>query len=177
MLTVPPLRERREDIPLLVDHIVAQVNERYGFNVRGVTARALRRLEQPPWRGNVRELEAVLDEAMIFRRAEWIGPDDLDFPFSQERDVVARVGMGERVDVSAAHKDLSWLQREALSILAERRKVRRADMVAQCRVSHEGLGIMMIAQNIATLLAGTDVFFQPPPPSCACGSSGVRGWA
>ncbi len=42
------------------------------MSVRGVTREALRRLEQYPWRGNVRELEVVLEQAMIFRRGDWI---------------------------------------------------------------------------------------------------------
>ena len=80
VLEVPPLRARREDLPLLVEHFLAQLNERHGVSVRGVTPRALRRLRQHPWRGNVRELETVLEQATIFRGGDWIAPEDLDLP-------------------------------------------------------------------------------------------------
>jgi DNA-binding NtrC family response regulator len=52
----------------MVEHFRVQLNERYGFSVRGATREALRRLEQYPWRGNVREVEALVEQAMIFRR-------------------------------------------------------------------------------------------------------------
>jgi two-component system, NtrC family, response regulator HydG len=59
VLEVPPLRVRRDDIPLLVEHFRVQFNERYGLSARGATPAALRLLEHHSWRGNVRELEAV----------------------------------------------------------------------------------------------------------------------
>jgi hypothetical protein len=59
-----------DDIRLLVEHFRVQLNERYGFSVRGATREALRRLEQYPWRGNVREVEALFEQAMIFRRGD-----------------------------------------------------------------------------------------------------------
>ena len=67
VLTVPPLRERREDIPLLVEHVRRHVNARYGLAVAGVGKDALERLLSHTWPGNVRELEAVLEQAMIFQ--------------------------------------------------------------------------------------------------------------
>ncbi len=51
VLRVPPLRARREDIPLLVEHFLDEFTERYGIAVRGVTPEALRLLVQHPWRG------------------------------------------------------------------------------------------------------------------------------
>jgi two-component system response regulator AtoC len=62
---VPPLRERREDIPLLVDHFVAQLRQGLGKNVRGIADDALARLATHAWPGNVRELENVIERAVI----------------------------------------------------------------------------------------------------------------
>ena len=67
VLDVPPLRARREDFPLLVEHFRVQVNRRYRLSIDGVTRQALKILENYPWGRNVRELEAVLEQAMIFR--------------------------------------------------------------------------------------------------------------
>jgi formate hydrogenlyase transcriptional activator len=64
-IRVPPLRERREDIPLLVAHFVLQLARRLGKEVRTVSAAALRTLQAHDWPGNVRELENVLERAVI----------------------------------------------------------------------------------------------------------------
>jgi two-component system response regulator PilR (NtrC family) len=66
VLRIPALRERREDIPLLVESVRRQVNVRYGLSVAGVTTDALDVLLAHSWPGNVRELEALLEEAAIF---------------------------------------------------------------------------------------------------------------
>ena len=63
---------------LLVEHFLAQLNARHHLSVQGVTRQALRVLEQYPWRGNVRELEAVLEPAMVLKGAGWITPEDLE---------------------------------------------------------------------------------------------------
>ena len=62
---VPPLRERREDIPLLVDHFIARFRETLGRPVRTIADDALERLLAHAWPGNVRELENVIERAMI----------------------------------------------------------------------------------------------------------------
>jgi transcriptional regulator with PAS, ATPase and Fis domain len=62
-VTLPPLRERREDIPLLVDHFVAQLRLATGKTIRGVTPTALAALTAYDYPGNVRELKAELERA------------------------------------------------------------------------------------------------------------------
>jgi two-component system response regulator AtoC len=64
-VTVPPLRERREDIPLLVDHFLAQFRGTLGKGVRGIADDALAKLVAYAWPGNVRELENVVERAVI----------------------------------------------------------------------------------------------------------------
>ncbi len=76
-VTVPPLRERREDIPLLVDHFLAQFRASLGKNVRGVADDALAKLVAYTWRGNVRELENVIERAVILANEERITLRDL----------------------------------------------------------------------------------------------------
>jgi DNA-binding NtrC family response regulator len=137
ILTVPPLRERREDIPLLVEHIVAQVNGRYGFEVRGATAQALRRLEEHPWPGNVRELEAVIEEAMIFWRREWIAPEHLELHSSGAVADAERVDTEEPEAAAVPNQELSWLQREALRLVSRRRELRRGELMQRFGISRE----------------------------------------
>jgi two-component system response regulator HupR/HoxA len=66
VLEVPPLRERRDDIPILVEHLRRAINARHGLTVEGVSSQVLARLEDYSWPGNVRELETVMEQAMIF---------------------------------------------------------------------------------------------------------------
>jgi two-component system response regulator AtoC len=74
---VPPLRERREDIPLLVDHFLGRSLESLGKSVRSVDDEALERLVGYDWPGNVRELENVLERAVILARGERLTLADL----------------------------------------------------------------------------------------------------
>jgi DNA-binding NtrC family response regulator len=64
-LTLPPLAERREDIPLLAKHFTKQFSEQYGKSIQGLTPKALLVLERHSWPGNVRELEHVIGRACI----------------------------------------------------------------------------------------------------------------
>jgi transcriptional regulator with PAS, ATPase and Fis domain len=63
---LPPLRERKEDIPLLVNHLLARLNSVYRKNVRGVDPKVMTLLQQYSWPGNIRELERALEHAFVF---------------------------------------------------------------------------------------------------------------
>jgi DNA-binding NtrC family response regulator len=76
-LHLPPLRERLEDLPLLVDFFVEKYRRQTGKPVRGVTEAALRKLREHPWPGNVRELEATVHRAVILAQGEWIDAADV----------------------------------------------------------------------------------------------------
>lgn len=80
-LVLPPLRDRREDIPLLVDHFIRRLNVKLERRVLGAEPEALQALMGHGWKGNVRELEHVLEQAMIMGTGDFIGlrhlPDDL----------------------------------------------------------------------------------------------------
>ncbi|HTW95600.1 MAG TPA: sigma-54 dependent transcriptional regulator [Tepidisphaeraceae bacterium] len=81
-LQLPPLRQRKEDIPLLVHHFLAKYCKEMNKEVPGLTNGAMRALLSHPWRGNVRELENVIERAVIFTEDREIGVEDL--PFSVE---------------------------------------------------------------------------------------------
>ena len=76
-LDIPPLRERREDIPPLVYHFIRQFNSVGGYTVEGVRQDALDLLVDHPWDGNVRQLENVVERAVILRKAGLVQPSDL----------------------------------------------------------------------------------------------------
>ena len=76
-IAIPPLRERREDINLLIDHFVARNNARLGTHTRGLTHEARKLLLEYAWPGNVRELENTIERAMVLAEAEILDTADL----------------------------------------------------------------------------------------------------
>ncbi|MEW4097998.1 sigma-54-dependent Fis family transcriptional regulator [Bacillus altitudinis] len=87
-ISIPPLRQRLEDIESLSKRLIQKINLDYGRNVSGLTDRALHRLRSYSWPGNVRELENVLGRAMIFLnpQEEWIDEAHIAFMESDEHE-------------------------------------------------------------------------------------------
>src|SRR5512134_3600504 len=81
-IEIPPLRERREDIPLLVDHFVEKFNIEMGKQIRGVSEEAMRVLIDYDWPGNARELRNVVERAMVVAKENVINGSDISLPDS-----------------------------------------------------------------------------------------------
>ena len=90
-IVVPPLRERPEDIPPLIDHFVGLWNRDLGRDVKGPNDRALELLLAYRWPGNVRELKNVIERAILLESEEWILPEHLPV------EIVGAVGGGTAV--------------------------------------------------------------------------------
>src|SRR5206468_2042201 len=78
VVSVPPLRDRREDIAGLAEHFVALYARRHGVAVHGLTSQARRALVAHDWPGNVRELEKAISRGVIFAERGWIDADALE---------------------------------------------------------------------------------------------------
>jgi two-component system response regulator HydG len=76
-ITLPPLRARKEDIPLLADHFLREFAEKNGKAMDGISRRAMDRLVDYSWPGNVRELVNTMERAVVLARADVIDEDDL----------------------------------------------------------------------------------------------------
>ncbi|HSK29106.1 MAG TPA: sigma-54 dependent transcriptional regulator, partial [Candidatus Limnocylindria bacterium] len=76
-IAIPPLRKRLEDLPALVEHLIHRHNLEMKTNYKGVDSATMRILMSLPWKGNIRELDNVLERAMILGNGEWISPADL----------------------------------------------------------------------------------------------------
>jgi two-component system response regulator AtoC len=76
-IAVPPLRERTEDIPLLIEHFIERNNARLNTQIRGIDVKARRLLMNYPWPGNVRDLENLLERAMVLTEDDLIMAEDL----------------------------------------------------------------------------------------------------
>jgi two-component system, NtrC family, response regulator AtoC len=74
---IPPLRSRREDVNLLIDHFIARNNVRLGTSIRGVSTEARKQLLEYAWPGNVRELENTIERAMVLAESDVLQPSDL----------------------------------------------------------------------------------------------------
>jgi formate hydrogenlyase transcriptional activator len=79
-IEIPPLRERREDIPLLVNYFVLQLSRRMGKRITSISRRAMEMLTNCPWEGNVRQLANFLERAVILTRGE-----ELEVPMAELR--------------------------------------------------------------------------------------------
>jgi len=84
---IPPLRERTEDIPLLAAHFIKKIAAELGKVVRGVTPEALAILEGYRWPGNIRELENVIERALVLGSGEMLDADALPADLRRPRDV------------------------------------------------------------------------------------------
>jgi len=110
-LTIPPLRERREDIPELVESYLTYLRARVGRPVTGIAADALEALTRYSWPGNVRELINVIERAMLLCEDEEVSLNDLPSPIRStvmpiETDLLAQASMPSPDDVPHA-----WLER------------------------------------------------------------------
>jgi two-component system NtrC family response regulator len=79
-VTLPPLRERREDVPLLVRHFVARTERRYGIRVEPFPSALLARLVDHSWPGNVRELANVVERLVLLSEGGRVSAGDLPEP-------------------------------------------------------------------------------------------------
>ena len=85
-INVPPLRERREDIPQLVTHFIEKYNRELNKNCPGMSPQAMRAVMAYSWPGNIRELSNVIERAMIFTEGRPIAEKDLSFAKTQDND-------------------------------------------------------------------------------------------
>lgn len=79
-LHVPPLKERREDIPVLAEHFVEKFAKKNNRQVAGITPRCMALLINYPWPGNVRELENAIERGIILMRGDYLDEDSLPIP-------------------------------------------------------------------------------------------------
>ena len=77
VIAIPPLRERKGDVSLLAAHFLSRLAAKHRRPARRLSPAVLERLQAHPWRGNVRELEHVLETLVLFSEGEEIGEEDL----------------------------------------------------------------------------------------------------
>jgi two-component system, NtrC family, response regulator HydG len=121
-IELPPLRERREDVPALAAHFIAHFAERHAKRVRGMTEGARRALLAHDWPGNVRELRNVLERAVVLTEDEEIGRDDLPSHVTGSSAALrpAEAALAELPFVEARARVLEGFERSFLAAALER---------------------------------------------------------
>ena len=114
-ITLPPLRQRREDIPLLVDFFLEKYSRQMNLPARQISLEAMKLLESYDWPGNVRELENVIERSLALSHADTIGARDLPAQVLNHR---------------RSHPDLIELPEEGLDLEAHLEEI-RAQLMAQ----------------------------------------------
>jgi len=105
-IEMPPLRERKEDIPLLIQHFITKFSNEFKKNISGVSKDALKLLLNYSWPGNVRELENVIQRAMTLSKHEVILVEDLPAQMVQEKDEdLIEKGVREKYTVDQLEKE------------------------------------------------------------------------
>lgn len=107
VIELPPLRERKDDIPILIDYFIKKLGQEMGKEIQGVTSQTLNLLCAYAWPGNVRELKNVLERATILAKGNLITPKDL--PLELRRNKMEKHVFPEE----------TWLDRDGLYSLAD----------------------------------------------------------
>jgi two-component system, NtrC family, response regulator AtoC len=135
-ILVPPLRDRREDIPLLIDHFVARNNVRLGTSIRGLDTESRRLLFEYPWPGNVRELENTIERAMVLAEGDQIVAQDLPERLREARDPVqSQLASGEL----SVKKTMRIVEEILIRRALQRTKGNRTRAAEVLEISHRAL--------------------------------------
>ena len=89
-IILPPLSERKEDIPLLINHFIDKYNREMGHQVKGVSNETMRILVYYRWKGGIRELQNAIERAMIFTTGDLIQPENLP-PTIRDTEITANI--------------------------------------------------------------------------------------
>jgi DNA-binding NtrC family response regulator len=121
-ISVPPLRERKEDVLLLIDFFLKKYNAKHKKNVKGITREVRDMLMKYDYPGNVRELENIIERAVVLTRGDYISKEDLPAFSGQTKDLLEK-NMKETVEIIERNMILDalisseWVQTKAASIL------------------------------------------------------------
>ena len=134
-IIIPPLRERSEDIPLLAASIISKYNRSMGSKIDGFAPEALEALKKHDFYGNVRELENVLERAMIFAEQNVITLSDLDLRSSVSRPDV----QNKPKEVLQEAVSLKEIEKQAISRALQRWEGNRTHAAEELGISRRTL--------------------------------------
>jgi two-component system response regulator AtoC len=101
---LPPLRERRGDIPLLIGYHVDQFNRKLKTSIEGLSSEAMALLIGYSWPGNIRELENVLERSMLLTKGQWITPTELPAHIRSSQPLLSSIRPEHNLSIKKASK-------------------------------------------------------------------------
>jgi len=124
-IKLPSLRERKEDIPGLVQIFLSEFSRKTGKKIMGIDKRAMNMLFNHQWPGNVRELKNIIESAVVLCKGTTIGPDEilLSGIREQKEENLNTLESQEKTLVIQALKKANWVQKDAAAILGISRRV------------------------------------------------------
>ncbi len=135
-IAIPPLRERRDDVPLLIDHFVARNNVRLGTRIRGLSPEARKTLLEYAWPGNVRELENTIERAMVLCESDTITASDLP---ERVRAALDPVQVQLRTGELSVKKTVSAVEQILIRRALQKTKGNRTRAAELLEISHRAL--------------------------------------
>ncbi len=136
-LEIPPLRERPEDIPILIEHFIAKHNKRLGLHVKGISSKAMKMLQLYSWPGNVRQLENVIERAMVMSSGEILEVDD--FPDEVVRSKNFRPISSLPENLYSIKEATRWLEKELITKALKKTGGNRTRAAKLLDISHPAL--------------------------------------
>ncbi len=142
-IAVPPLRDRRDDIPVLVEHFVARHATRAGKRIEGISADAMTELSQAPWPGNVRELENAIERAVVLSTS----------PMLQAKDITFAAGLTtpqSGLPSGNLKTNLDWVERETVRRALDASRGVKKDAAEAMGISQRALSYYLAKHRLET---------------------------
>lgn len=124
----PPLRKRKEDLPLLIDHFIKKYSARQGKDIVGISPAALAILMHYEYPGNIRELENIIEYSFILCEGGFIQPEHLPDPFAPTVDATAATS--RKIPGNTTPESLAEIEKQAVFLSLERNKWKK---MVRCR--------------------------------------------
>ncbi len=153
-LEVPPLRERPEDIPLLIEHFISKHNKRLGMGIKGISRRAMKTLQAYSWPGNVRQLENVIERAMVMSSGDVLEVEDLPDEIARSKDQRPMSGLPDKL--YSIKEATRWLEKELIVKALKKTGGNRTRAAKLLDISHPALLYKMRDYGIGGMKARND---------------------
>ncbi len=149
-LHLPPLRERREDIALLIRHFMKKHSQEMGKTIRDISADAMKALLECEWRGNVRELENVLERAIVMTEGDTITteylPADL---FKRDSDIILKIP-DSRISLKEVMSEIAQMtEKELITRALRQTNNNRTKAALLLQISHRALMYKLKEYNLS----------------------------